>query len=377
MPRLELETNAEKLNMIMKSMNNSLCERLVRRVFQHTCDLDHDWELLGYLKQFPIMQLKTSLKYSKHYNNIDDMEQSKDLRKAAFDLQNTALGEFYFVELTDSMTTEQIIATVNNTMEKIVLGYYTSNEAKEVYSGSTDGVQELVNFYLILNQILFRLEQELRDIYYPEWKEQLYTPGYDKENCSNGHFLVHFIQQPGDAWNPKHFWSCNYISRISPNAFSSHKYGLLFNPRIEEIIGMAPTDLQTQMQCPDYVYDDIGNLLSFMFHEIHFDNKNLITYGHFSDMLSIYPMKDLARETCKNDKANYNEVLLSGSTYASGVFVFKRFFANLKNELFALCYSQRLPLIIYDDSKDTFECIPVRFIVCNVELNLDDSELLV
>lgn len=93
---------------------------------------------------------------------------------------------------------------------------------------------------------------------------------------------------------------------------------------------MAPTDLQTQMQCPDYVYDDIGNLLSFMFHEIHFDNKNLITYGHFSDMLSIYPMKDLARETCKNDKANYNEVLLSGSTYASGVFVFKRFLRILR-----------------------------------------------
>ena len=66
MSRLELETNAKKLNMIMKSMNNSLCERLVRRVFQHTCDLDHDWELLGYLKQFPIISSILGLK-SKPY----------------------------------------------------------------------------------------------------------------------------------------------------------------------------------------------------------------------------------------------------------------------------------------------------------------------
>lgn len=367
------ETNADKLNMIMKSMNSSLCERLVRQVFQHAGDSDHDWELIGYLKHFPVDQLKLSLKYSKCYNNIDDLESAKELKSAASDLQNTALGEYYFKELADSMTTEQIIDSINNTMGKIVLGYYTSNEAKEVYDGSTDGVNELVNFYLILNKMLYHLEQELRDVYYPEWKRKLYEPEDDRQTSRHGHFLVHFIQQPVDAWNPKHFWSCNYISKISPNAFSSRQYGLIFNPRVEEIIGMAPTDLQTQVQCPDYLYDDIGNLLSFMFHEIHFDNKNLVTYGHFSDMLSIYPMTELARETCKNNKANYNEIILSGSTHATGVFVFKRFYEELKHELFVLCYSQRLPLIIYDDSNDTFECIPVRFIVCNVELSLMES----
>lgn len=373
MSRLIIETNAQKLNMIIKSMNTSLCEQLVRRVFLHSGNPDHDWELIGYLKHFPVSQLKASLKYSKHYSAIDDLERAKELRSVASDLQNTALGEFYFKELKDAMTIEQIITTINDTMGKIVLGYYTSNEAKEVYNGSTAGVQELVKFYLLLNQMLFQLEQELRDTYYPEWKEKLYEPGYDRQTSKNGHFLVHFIQQPADAWNPKHFWSCNYISKISPNAFSSRKYGLIFNPRVEEIIGMAPTDLQTQVQCPDYAYDDVGNLLSFMFHEIHFDNKNLVTYGHFSDMLSVYPMQELARITCKDDKANYNEIILSGSTYATGVFVFKEFYEELKHELFALCYSQRLPLIIYDDSNDTFECIPTRFIVCNVEFSLMES----
>ena len=84
--------------------------------------------------------MKLSLKYSKCYNDIDDLEQAKNLREAASDLQNTALGEYYFKELADSMTTEQIIDSIDNTMGKIVLGYYASNEAKEVYDGRADGV---------------------------------------------------------------------------------------------------------------------------------------------------------------------------------------------------------------------------------------------
>lgn len=373
---MNLETNAKKLNMIMESMNSSLCERLVHNVFMQAGMHEQNWELLNYLKCFPVDQLKLSLKYSKRYQGIDDMDASKELRDAANALQETALGEYFFKSLSSDLSTEQVIKIVNETMSKIVLGYYVNEESKEVYNGSTDGVKALTNFYLVLNQMLCGLDQELRDNYYNEWHDALFRPGYDRTKTENGHFLVHFIQCPADAWNSKHFWSCSYISKISPNAFSDRKYGLLFNPRVEEIIGMAPTDLQTQMQCPDYLYDDIGNLLSFMFHEIHFDNKNLVTYGHLGDMLSVYPMRALALETCKNDNANYNEVILSGTTYPTGVFVFKEFYEKLKNDLFALCYSQRLPLVVYDDSLDVITCIPTRFITCSVEFSFSDGSML-
>ena len=370
---MSLDTNAEKLNMIIESMNSSLCERFVHNVFMKSGVHNRNWQLLSHLKCFPVAQLNLSLKYSKRYQCIDDMDASKELRDAAVALQETALGKYFFKGLSSDLTTEQMIKVVNEAMYKIVSGYYVDAESKEIYEGSTDGAKSLAKFYLALNRMLCKLEQELRDDYYEEWHDALFRPGYDRTKTENGHFLVHFIQCPADAWNSKHFWSCNYISKISPNAFSDRKYGLLFNPRVEEIIGMAPTDLQTQMQCSDYLYDDIGNLLSFMFHEIHFDNENLVTYGHFGDMLSIYPMRELALETCKNDDANYNEIILSGITYPTGVFVFKDFYESLKKELFALCYSQRLPLIIYDDSLDVVTCIPTRFISCAIEFSFPNE----
>ena len=365
-------TNVKKLKMLIDTMHQSLSTRLLHQIFLRANVVTeksffNEHRVFGFNHDFPLRPMKIALQYLNDWSSIDDLPQAEELRATADNFLKTDLGKHFFSDVDPDDNIEQIINGINSNLYLIQLGIHKSRCVEEVRSTWEEDLDLFVSIYDILNRMWVSVSSMLKTNYWNEWYESLFKVPLIAESMEfkGGRFLVHFMNASNCCFDHKGFISCNLISKDSPNAFQNRQFGYMFNAYDQDIFGMAPDDLYSQLESPDYLFDDARNLMSLLFRETHFDNSNLIFYGHFSDMLPFYPLKEFERLTKSGD---YNEVVLDGKASPSAVFVFREYLPVLESLLAAMCFACRLPLVVYDPATDHTVVVPLSSININAKI---------
>lgn len=365
-------TNVKKLKMLTDTMHQSLSTRLLHQIFLRANagfekSFFNENRVIGFIHDFSLFPIKIALKHLEAWNSIEDLPQAAEFHATANHFLDTDLGKHFFSDVDPDADIEQIVNGINHDLYLIQLGAHKSRYVEKVGPTWEKDLDLFVSIYDILNRMWVSVSSMLKTSYWNEWYESLFkVPFLSKpKKFEGGRFLVHFMNASNCCFDRKGFISCNLISKNSPNAFQGRQFGYMFDIRDQDIFGMAPDDLCSQLECPDYLFDDVGNFMSLLFRETHFDNSNLIFYGHFMNMLPFYPLQEFERLTKPGD---YNEVVLDGKTSPSAVFVFKEYLSESENLLAAACLACGLPLVVYDPVTDQAVVVPLSKINFNAKI---------
>lgn len=194
------------------------------------------------------------------------------------------------------------------------------------------------------------MEDAVLDVCFPMWEANLFKAKTGITDFGLN-FMVSLFRNTTDALNHYHVISASVVSPLRPILFQERKYGYLYCPRKEQIIGMAPSDLSTiafagpSFSCSEMKIDPLFNLISALTGDIKLDS-GVHLQGNFSDFCKMYDFNDFQRMTY-----DYNEVILRADTEPIALFTTKDNLSACLNDLNALCTVAKLPLVIWGANK--------------------------
>lgn len=215
----------------------------------------------------------------------------------------------------------------------------------------------LIDVFRDFLSLLSYLETAAIKVCFPTWEMNMFKPkvGITKYNLN---FVVSMFRGTTDAFSHYHMISAGLVSPERPTLFQGRKFGYLYHPSKDQIIGMAPSDLSVaafggpSFACSEEKIDPLFNLVSALTGEIKL-NSGVHLQGNFSDFCKIYDFDNFKKMTY-----DYNEILLRADTEPTALFTTKDNFSSCYNDLFVLCMAAKLPLIIW--STDKAYTIPVK-----------------
>lgn len=205
--------------------------------------------------------------------------------------------------------------------------------------------------FLSIFRLLEALEDELMTRFYPEWDANLFSTD---TNIKNQNFIVSAFRNTRDALSSYYAISASLLSKEHPTLYQNRKYGYLYHPTKEQIIGMAPTDLSLHdsriegcagmhlLNC-----NSLDNLLSAILGDIKL-SSGVDLRGNFSDFQRIYNFDEFKELT-----KNYNEIILREDTAPIAIFTTKDSIPSCNTELFSMCTVAQLPLVIFNNDQTT------------------------
>lgn len=164
-------------------------------------------------------------------------------------------------------------------------------------------------------------------------------------------FIVSMFRDVTSEFSKYPVISASLLSKDCPDAYQDRKFGYLYCPRSEQIIGMAPTDLSlAASDCLGLEYtearvDLLLTLLRTLTGVIQLD-CGLQLIGNFSDFRRIYDLSDFKEKT-----QDYNEIILRGDTEPVAIFTKQEALSYAADDLCALCKVTRLPLVIWEKDR--------------------------
>lgn len=203
-------------------------------------------------------------------------------------------------------------------------------------------------------------ETELRDTVFEEWREVLLDP--EEGVYEDPHLLIsasrEFVRMLEDKYP---IISCSYLSKDVRGIYEDRKFGWVFYPKAEEIIGMSPNDLYCgarQVKSPE-------DSICLAFKGAFFVDTETYVKMQMSDFLPGYRLNKMRLETKR-----FNEVLLRGTAKPVGIFVVKKYLNEVLGKVVALAEIKRLPIVIYDTETGAVE---VKRLNCDLWSELQDK----
>lgn len=217
----------------------------------------------------------------------------------------------------------------------------------------TSVAKYVIDTFLSIFRLLETLEWELMTVFYPEWSANLFSIGTGT-STKNQNFIVSAFRNTCDALSSYYAISASLISKEHPALYQNRKYGYLYHPTKEQIIGMAPSDLSLHdshiEECAGMHllnFNPLDNLLSAIFGDIKL-SSGVDLRGNFSDFQRIYNFAEFKRLT-----KDYNEIILREDTAPIAIFTTKDSIPCCNTELFSMCTVAQLPLVIFGADQTT------------------------
>lgn len=217
----------------------------------------------------------------------------------------------------------------------------------------TSVAKYVTDTFLSIFRLLEALEEKLMTVFYPEWNANLFSIGTGT-STKNQNFIVSAFRNTCDALSSYYAISASLISKEHPTLYQNRKYGYLYHPTKEQIIGMAPSDLNLHdshiEECAGMHllnFDPLDNLLSAIWGDIKL-SSGVDLRGNFSDFQRIYNFAEFKRLT-----KDYNEIILREDTAPIAIFTTKDSIPCCNTELFSMCTVAQLPLVIFGADQTT------------------------
>lgn len=270
------------------------------------------------------------------HNNIHDLSKAEDiefLKKVFSNVLSTCNGMFNG-EAYNSLSNKKLL--------------------KDIVMKESNLLLDVFRDFLSL---LSCLDAAAVKVCFPTWEMNMFKPkaGITEYNLN---FVVSMFRDTTDAFSHYHMISASLVSPERPTLFQGRKFGYLYRPTKDQIIGMAPSDLSVaafggpSFACSEEKIDPLFNLVSALTGEIKL-NSGVHLQGNFSDFCKIYDFDNFKKMTY-----DYNEILLRADTEPIALFTTKDNFSSCYNDLSVLCMAAKLPLVIW--STDRAYTIPVK-----------------
>ena len=217
----------------------------------------------------------------------------------------------------------------------------------------TNEAKYVTDTLLCIFHLLKALEWELMIVFYPEWDTNLFSI-VTGPSTENQNFVVNAFHDTCDALSSNCIISASLISKEHPTLYQNRKYGYLYHPTKEQIIGMAPSDLNLHdshiEECAGMHllnFDPLDNLLSAILGDVKLPS-GVGWWDNFSDFQRIYNFAEFKRLT-----KSYNEIILREDTAPIAIFATKDSIPCCNTELFSMCTVAQLPLVIFGADQTT------------------------
>lgn len=271
------------------------------------------------------------------------------------DLSKAAIGHILFPRVRLAQSVEsQMLGFIDDFYD--ILNNFEISEFFRRYNFEeiiTNEAKYVTDTLLCIFRLLKALEWELMIVFYPEWDTNLFSIATGP-STKNQNFVVNAFHNTCDALSSNCIISASLISKEHPTLYQNRKYGYLYHPTKEQIIGMAPSDLSLHdfhiEECAGMHllnFDPLDNLLSAILGDVKLPS-GVGWWDNFSDFQRIYNFVEFKRLT-----KSYNEIILRADTAPIAIFATKDSIPCCNTELFSMCTVAQLPLVIFGADQTT------------------------
>lgn len=353
-------SNIKMINILEYKWDKSMHERFGQAVLGEEISEYKNYDFNTQMLEFRLVNSITVLE--KQNFAVFQLVKDSNIFHSLQLLANSTLGRLLFAELTEQIGClrkakdidglKKLISSVLQTCNGMFNGKaYDSLSNKDLLKDIVTKESDLlIDVFKDFLTLLSYLEDAVLDVCFPMWEANLFKakPGITDFGLN---FMVSLFRNTTDALNHYHVISASVVSQLRPILFQERKYGYLYCPRKEQIIGMAPSDLSTiafagpSFSCSEIKIDPLFNLISALTGDIKL-NSSVHLQGNFSDFCKMYDFNDFQRMTY-----DYNEVILRADTEPIALFTTKDNLSACLNDLNALCTVAKLPLVIWGANK--------------------------